>query len=260
MKSNKFLFTTTLFALLFAVSNIREVLFAQVGEFPLQVPPRFETTNKQEDNIPSQIEVEKISNFPQIIKKTSGQRISATQAAFNLNSRLRISVDSSLYAKTAMIGDYFKAHTIEDFYIPTESPQLLIPKGSWVRGRISSLKKPNILIMSGKIGIHLDQIATPLGDVTPLSAEIDIQQGLLNNEGILDPLINPSNKTQGANQPVYINLPAKTISAKNLGFSLVNKLVSGSLLALFSEGDNISLHKGQELQIVLKNDINLDPN
>ena len=52
----------------------------------------------------------------------------------------------------------------------------------------------------------------------------------------------------------------KVITVATLGSPVIGTLIGGSLVALFSEGDNISLYKGQELQVVLKTDIQLTVN
>ena len=147
-----------------------------------------------------------------------------------------------------------------DFYIPTEPPQLVIPKGSWVRGRVSFIKKPTIFSKAGKIGLYLDQLTTPFGEVTPLDAQLDVQQGIVNEQGLLDPMTNYGTKALEPTQKLLETTQGKTISVIGLGTPVIGALVTGSLIALFSQGDNIMLNQGQELQIVLKKDIQLTVN
>ena len=233
---------------------------AQEGTFHLRPLSETEKVNNQEGNIPSSLETKNVPNFPKGSKKSTAHRISATATTIPMDTRLRLSVDSSLNAKTSMLGDYFKAHILEDFYIPTEPPQLIVPRGSWVRGRISFIKKPNILSMAGKIGLHLDGLTTPMGEVTTLDAELDVQQGFVNEQGLLDPMTNYRTKALGPTQMLLDTQPGKIISVATLGTPVIGTLVAGSLLALFSQGDNITLNQGQELQIVLKKDIELTAN
>ncbi len=54
--------------------------------------------------------------------------------------------------------------------------------------------------------------------------------------------------------------PGKVVSAVALGTPVIGALLGGSLVALFSQGDNIILVKGQELQVVLKKDLQLTVN
>jgi hypothetical protein len=211
-------------------------------------------------NNPSNIELKKIPNFPNVIKKSSAHKVSANATSIPLDTRLRLGVDSPLDAKLSKLGDYFKAHIIEDFYIPSTPPQLVVPRGSWVRGHISFLKKPSVFSMAGKIGLHLDQLVTPVGEVIPLDAELDIQQGIVNASGILDPMTGFGTKAMEPTQNLLDSTTGRVISVATLGTPVVGALVGGSLIALFSYGDNITLSRGQELQIVLKKDIQLTIN
>lgn len=213
-----------------------------------------------QDNNPSQIEIKKLPNFPEVLKKSSSHRISANATSIPLDTRLRLAVDSSLDAKLSKLGDYFKGHILEDFYLPTEPPQLIVPRGSWVRGHVSFIKKPNVISRAGKIGLHLDQLVTPTGEVIPLDAELDIQQGIVNAQGLLDPMTNFGSKAIQPTQKLLDSNAGKAISVATLGTPVLGTLVAGSLTALFSYGDNITLTRGQELQIVLKKDIQLTVN
>ncbi len=216
---------------------------------------------ESDENIPATTDVKKIPDFPNLFKsKGTTNRISISATTIPINTRLRLIVDNFVDAKESMLGDYFRAHILEDFYIPSEPPQLIIPKGSWVRGRVSFLKKPGLFSMAGKIGLHLDQIATPLGDITPLDAELDLQQGIVNQQGFLDPMTNFGTKAIEPTQMLLESQVGKVITAVTLGSPLIGTLIGGSLVALFSHGDNISLYKGQELQILLKKELQLTIN
>ena len=120
------------------------VAFAQQNNLTLRAPS---FSGEDEENIPSRVDIKAIPSFPEIIKNKS---------LIPIDSRLRLSVDNFIDAKTSMIGDYFKAHVLEDLFISSEIPQLVVPKGSWVRGRVSFIKKPNIFSKSGKIVLHLN--------------------------------------------------------------------------------------------------------
>ncbi len=50
----------------------------------------------------------------------------------------------------------------------------------------------------------------------------------------------------------------RNVISVKLGSSIVKGLISGNLVALFSQGDNITLNRGQELQVVLKSDLNIN--
>ncbi|GEM_PF-2014246 len=229
---------------------------AEDSGLPLRAP---QIEQESDESIPTTIDVKKLPNFPNLLKGTT-KRISATATTIPVNTRLRLIVDNFIDAKESMLGDYFKAHILEDFYIPTDPPQLIISKGSWVRGTISFLKKPGIFSMAGKIGLHLDQLTSPLGEVTPLDAELDLQQGIVNKQGLLDPMTNFGTKALEPTQMLLESQAGKVITVATLGSPVIGTLIGGSLIALFSRGDNVALYKGQELQVVLKTDIQLTVN
>ncbi|MBI3591660.1 MAG: hypothetical protein HY094_09835 [Candidatus Melainabacteria bacterium] len=228
---------------------------AQEADLKLRVPLE---SKGFEENIPSSIDIKKLPNFPNSLnKKSPVHKVSASASTIPVDTRLRLSVDTFIDAKTSMVGDYFKAHVLEDFYIPTDPPQLIVSKGSWVRGRISYLKRPNIFSMAGKIGLHLYQLVTPLSEVATLDAELDVQKGVVNNEGLLDPMTNFGTKAIEPTQMLLDSSQGRIISVATLGTPVIGTLIAGTLTALFSQGDNITLNRGQELQIVLQKDLQL---
>ncbi len=206
-----------------------------------------------DENIPSQIDLNIVPNFPKFAFSTEGRRISANNTIIPLNTSLKLVVDSFIDAKTAKIGDYFKGHIIEDFYISTEVPQLILPKNSWVRGRVISLKRPNFFNKTAKIGIQLDQIVTPLGDNLVLDVELDIQRGVIAANGLLKPQAKQEN-------PQILPDSTLVIPVIDLGPSLIGRLLAGKLFALSSQVDTVTLNKGQELQIILQKNIQLTTN
>ena len=255
-------FKAWLLSLIISVFTILVLLIhskaiGQETELKLRAP---QIEKELDENIPTTIDVKKLPNFPDLLNIGTAKKSFATATTIPVNTRLRLAVDSYINAKESMLGDYFKAHILEDFYIPTDPPQLIIPKGAWIRGRISFLKKPSLFSMAGKIGLHLDQLTLPIGDVTPLDAELDVQQGIVNQQGLLDPMTNFGTKALEPTQMLLESQAGRIITVATLGSPVIGTLIGGSLIALFSEGDNISLYKGQELQIVLKTDIQLTVN
>ena len=216
--------------------------YSSEDELKLKAPIQ---ENEPQENLPSQIDLSTIPNFP---------KFGVPNTTIPLNTSLKLVVDNFIDAKTAMIGDYFKAHILEDFYISTDTPRLILPKGSWVRGRISFLKRPNFFIKTGKIGLHLDELVTPLGGTLVLDTELDVQKGILGEGGLLKPsAVKPTDAQAWPDS----NL---TVPLSNLGPALISSLLTGKLYALFSQGDTVTLNRGQELDIVLQRNVQLTGN
>ena len=235
--SRKNLFLLFLIICLFITSHESQI--SANDSLSLKVPLQ---ENEPQENLPSQINLSTIPNFP---------KPGVSNTTIPLNTSLKLVVDNFLDTKTAMIGDYFKAHVLEDFYIQTDPPQLILPKGSWIRGRISFLKRPNFFIKTAKISLYLDQLVTPLGETLVLDTELDVQKGILNENGWLRPQTVKSTDTQV--WPI-------SIPVSNIGIPLIKNLLTGKLYALFSQNDTTTLSKGQELQIVLQRNVQLTGN
>ena len=214
--------------------------FAQVNDLTPRAPVDLATLDKLEESIPTPIDLKTIPNFPVYLD------LSNNPITISFDSILKVTPESFIDIKKTIAGDYFKAHTIEDFYIPTNPTQLLIPKGSSLRGRITFVKRPNIIIMAGKLGVHVDEIITPLGEVTLVNAELKIQEGLLDSHGVLNPT--------AIEKQIEANSSETTI---NHNANLINILFSGDILAIGYEVNKVGLFKGQELQLILKKQLRI---
>jgi hypothetical protein len=182
-------------------------------------------------------------------------------ATLPVQTRMTLVVEYPIDAKTSKPGDIFEAHVKDDLYI---GRQLILPRGSMVRGRAVEITKPRLLSRAAKIGLRLEQIVTPVGDVIPLDAALEFQKGVTNKQGQLDPGTNLgtrvessvrtvtglSDKQSGATKAALIGANVATLGAPAIATAL-----GSSAIALFRSGDNISLQPGHELEILLTNDL-----
>jgi len=225
---------------------------AQVSKSQLRQPVELQYV---EEHLPTKIDLHEIPSFSNPFRKLKNNyRIGLDQSSVTvpLNTRLRIKVDQYLDPKSTNVGDYFKAHIIEDFYFPSNPEWLLLPQGSWVRGTVSYVKRPNLFTRKGYIRIRIDQITTPLGDIIPLSAELNVQEGIINAGGGLDPFVNE--KIVKGDQIVE-EIQTVVILFSEVDSKIVNKFLDGSLIALYFPASGDILNSGKELQIVLKKNI-----
>ncbi len=187
-------------------------------------------------------------------------------ATLPVQTRLTLVVEYPIDAKTSKPGDIFEAHVKDDLYI---GRALILPRGSLVRGRAVEITKPRLISRAAKIGLKLEQIVTPTGDVIPLDAALEFSKGLTNKQGQLDPGTNLgtrvessvrtvtglSDKQSGATKGALLAANVAT-----LGAPAIATAIGSSAIALFRSGDNISLQPGQELEILLTNDLGLQIN
>lgn len=228
--------TTVLLFLLITFFQFKVYVFSQDCDVTLKAPSELK---EYEKNIPTQVDIKKISSFTNFLKPdiSSGSLIP-------LDTRLRLQASNYISTKSSKVGEYFRAKVLEDLYLPTTPSVLLIPKGSWVRGRISHIKRPTLFNMSGQVSLHLHQIVTPIGEVNTLDAVLSVEKGIPNLEGLLDPV-----------ELLPDTAPNKTVYVSSLDETIISKLVSGFLLALVFVENLNNINIGQELQIVLKKDI-----
>lgn len=210
---------------------------------------QIEDTSKQTNAPIDPKDVDDFAASPFKLKSSIGQ--------VPVKTRLRIKVDTPLSAESADIGQEFKAKVLNDFYISGDFRKLIVPKDSWIRGRVSTVKKPRLLSRAGKLGIKLDTLITPLGDYVPLDADLTFMEGVVNQEGLLDPQTDFNDKAMEPTQALLGSDTGKVVSVATLGVPVVGSLLGGTVIALFSHGDSASVAKGQELQIVLTRNTDL---
>ncbi|HEY9785674.1 MAG TPA: hypothetical protein V6D17_09755 [Candidatus Obscuribacterales bacterium] len=189
---------------------------------------------------------------------------SAQSTTLPVETRLKLVLECPVDAKTSRPGDIFEAHVRDDLAVGT---QLLLPRGSLVRGRVVEVKQPRLLSRAAKIGLKLEQIATPTGEVIPLDAALEFRKGVTNERGQLDPGTSFGTRVGGSVRSVTgLNATGTARGAlmaanvATLGAPAVATLIGSSAVAIFREGDNVSLSPGQELEVLLTNDLGLQVN
>lgn len=184
-------------------------------------------------------------------------KLNTSTAQIPVETRLRIRVETALGADKSKVGEDFRARVLNDFYLSGDFRKLIVPKDSWVRGKVSYIKRPRLLSRAGKLGIKLDTLVTPQGDYVPLDADLVFQAGVVNDNGLLDPQTGYSNKAMEPTQSLLGSDTGRIVSVATLGVPVVGTLLGGSVKALFSHGDDASVSEGQELQIMLTTNTDL---
>jgi hypothetical protein len=189
----------------------------------------------------------------------------AESTTLPVETKMKLVLETAVDAKTSQPGDIFEGHVKEDLFLGS---QLLLPKGALVRGRVADVTRPRMLSRAAKIGLKLEQIVTPSGEVVPLDAALEFRKGQTNVKGQLDPGTSFGTRVGGDLKSVTgLNSKSGTtrgaLMAANiatLGAPAAATLLGGSAIALFRSGDNVSLAPGQELEILLTNDLGVQLN
>lgn len=197
-------------------------------------------------------------------KSATALRGEAASTTLPLQTRMRLVLESRVDAKSSKPGDLFEGHVRDDLFLGSS---LLLPRGSLIRGRIASVNKPRIISRAGKIGLRLDQIVTPTGEVIPLDAALEFEKGKTNDKGQLDPGTSFSTRVgsevravSGASSHGAAKGALVAANIATLGAPTIATALGGSAIALFSSGDNIDLGPGQEIEIVLTDNLGLQIN
>lgn len=181
-----------------------------------------------------------------------------------VETRLKLVLEYPLDARTSQPGDIFEAHVRDDLFL---GRSLLLPRGSLVRGRVIEVTRPRLISRAARIGLRLEQIATPAGEVIPLDAKLEFEKGVTNLRGQLDPGTSLATRVEGSVKTVTglnstggarAGLMAANVAT--LGAPAVATLIGSSAVALFRSGDNVSLQPGQEIEVLLTNDLGLQLN
>jgi hypothetical protein len=220
-----------------------------ISQMASRKPTSTELKNPETNN---PIKPERLSDFA-----ASPFKLGTATGQLPEDARLRIEVESPLSAEYSRLGDLFKARVLEDFYLEGDFRKILIPKKSWIRGTVSYVKKPRLLSRAGKLGIKLDSLLTPQGDYVPLDADLSFMQGVVNENGLLDPQTKFSDKAMEPTNKLLGTETGRNVSIATLGIPVAGTLVAGTVVALFSDGDDASVYKGQELQILVNRDLDL---
>ena len=181
-----------------------------------------------------------------------------------METRLRLVLETAVDAKSSQPGDIFEAHVKDDLFLGSA---LILAKGSLVRGRVCDVLKPRLLSRAAKIGLKLEQIVTPVGEVIPLDAGLEFHKGVTNAKGQLDPGTSLSTRvgqdvksvtgmnSKGATKGILVTANVATLGAP----AIATALGSGAI-GLFRSGDNVNLAPGNELEVLLTNDLGLQLN
>jgi hypothetical protein len=222
----------------------------QAQELKIRAPLEYDLNKDQKTNEP--IQPKSVETFA-----ASPFKLESSTALIPVETRLRVKVETPLSAQISEVGQDFKARVLNDFYLTGDFRKLIVPKDSWIRGKVCYIKKPRLLSRSGKLGIRLDTLVTPLGDYVPLDANLTFQQGIVNEIGLLDPQTGFSDKALAPTSSLLSSNTGKAVSIATLGVPVVGTMIGGSAIALFSRGDGAEVTAGQELQIILTQNTNL---
>ena len=223
----------------------------------------------------SLLEPKNVPDFPKVQSEPGQQgvtqsltgsalRAEAASTTLPLETRLKLVLETGIDSSNSKPGDIFEAHVKDDLFL---GANLVLPRGSLIRGRVSNVAKPKLISRAAHIGLKLDEIVTPVGEVIPLDAALEFRKGVTNKKGQLDPGTSFSTRVDKSIKAVTGQTSTGTtkdvLVAANiatLGAPAIATAIGSSAIALFSSGDKVQLGPGQELEILLTQDLGLQVN
>lgn len=226
---------------------------------PQNVPdfPAWKNPGKNAGNLP-------VNGSSESAATPTTLRAEAASTTLPRETRMKLVLETRVDSTESKPGDIFEGHTRDDLFVGTS---LLLPRGSLIRGRIALVNKPRLISRAGRIGLKLDQIVTPTGEVIPLDAALEFQKGVANERGQLDPGTSFSTRVgseiravSGADAHGAAKGALVAANVATLGAPAIATAIGGSAIALFRSGDNVNLGPGQELEIILTDNLGLQIN
>ena len=206
----------------------------------------------------SLLEPKNVPDFPKVQSDTttglqagatsltgSALRAEAASTTLPLETRLKLVLETAVDSSTSKPGDIFEAHVKDDLFL---GANLVLPRGSLIRGRIWNVAKPKLISRAAHIGLKLDEIVPPVGEVIPLDAALEFRKGVSNKKGQLDPGTSFSTRVDksikavtgqtstGATKNVLVAANVAT-----LGAPAIATAIGSSAIALFSYLLSLSL-------------------
>jgi hypothetical protein len=194
-----------------------------------------------------------IGFIPIKAENTTSFKLESSSNTILKGTILTLIVEKGVDASLDNVGDLFTARVAESVYTEDQK-EILIPKGSWVNGRVIKVQSPSRLSKAGKLFLELDYLTTLSGNLLPINATISFEGGKVNQEGVLDPQTGFKNKALAPTKKLLSTDTGQIVTVATLGLPVFITLLSGSTKAIISKGDNIGLAKGEFLKIELKDD------
>ncbi len=93
--------------------------------------------------------------------------------------KMRAVVQTPLDTRTSRVGDPFVVSALEDMWA---GEQLILPKGTVVRGRVDDVDKAGYFSKGGLMRLTFDHIQMPSGELRPLSLRLDAASAKMNSQ------------------------------------------------------------------------------
>jgi hypothetical protein len=184
-------------------------------------------------------------------------------SAASVNSRLTVPANTTIplelrnaiNSRTAYVGQAVYCETI---YPITKDNHILVPVGTYVKGRLTEVRRPGRLKGKAELGIRFDSITLPDGFTRPLRATLsgfagNGKEGFRRDESKVE---GESSKGQDVETVAVTGAEGATIGAitrggKGAGVSGASGALGGLIWVLATRGKEVMLAAGANLELQL---------
>lgn len=105
---------------------------------------------------------------------TTSLKLNTQSQKVPAGTRLTVQFNARLDSRISQEGEPFTAFIQEDFKAPgmDGQPRIVLPRGTLVRGRVDTVKKPGLFSRGGTILLSFDHVVLPTGDLLPLDLNL----------------------------------------------------------------------------------------
>ena len=193
---------------------------------------------------------------------TSGPHASASEITIPAGTKIPIALKNTISTKSNHEGDPIYAQTTFPVVI---NEHIVIPPGTYVQGRINSIKPAGRLKGRAEVLIHFTTLIYPSGYTVILPGSIDSAPGVdkakvKDKEGTLQGDSNKGKTAATIAQPAAEGALTGAVIRGGEG-ALIGAGVGGAIgtaIAAFSHGNEVKMAPGTTLEVVLQRDVPVD--
>jgi type IV secretion system protein VirB10 len=179
-------------------------------------------------------------------------------------TQVLLRLEHAITTKSAKVGD--PVYAITSFpYVQNE--QVLIPAGTYVQGRISSIQRPGRVKGRAELLFHFTTLIYPNGYTVMLPGAVDNvpgmehstmkdEEGTIRQDGQKGHDIGTAAETAATGGLIG----AAAGGLKGAGIGGAGGAAVGTAIALFTRGNDLRLEQGTSIQMVIQRQIDLDAN
>ncbi len=186
----------------------------------------------------------------------------ATAAAVivKAGTKIPLSLVNSLNTKRSVEGDRVY---LETAFPVTQGGHIVIPKGSYVAGTVTQVKRAGTMRGKGELFLRFDSLTLPNGVTREFRSrldsanghDVDRQEGKLRGERDTAGDVRTVGEVAGAGSTVG----AIARGGMGAGVGAIGGAVAGLAIVLLARGPEVILPKGTTLEMVLDRELRYDP-